>query len=99
MTDHLVYEAAIDSKQPRMRSFIMLRVKPDDGSETGEMFKSRLVAGGNTQEAHRDYDPNRISSSTKVNLAAFYIYLCSRKWATSGSYRRQNGVSERPFGI
>ena len=49
MTDNLVYEAAIDSKQPRMRSFILLRVKPDDGSKTGELFKSRLVAGENTQ--------------------------------------------------
>ena len=75
MTDHLVYEAAIDVNQSRMRSFVMLRVKPDDGSETGELFKSRLVAGGNTQEAHRDYDPNRISSSVLKSTSLRFIFI------------------------
>ena len=63
MKDNLVFEEAKDTGQPRMRSFFLLRVKPDDDASSGEMFKTRLVAGGNTQQPHRDYDPNRISSS------------------------------------
>ena len=82
MKDHHVYEAAEDLKQPRMRSFVMLRVKPDDGSETGELFKSRLVAAGNTQEPHRDYDPNRISSSVLKSSSLRFIFL----------YALENGV-------
>ena len=83
MLDHKVYEEATDTKQPRMKSFVMLRVKPDDGSESGELFKSRLVAGGNTQQANRDYDPNRISSSVLMSSSMRMIFC----WALEHGVR------------
>ena len=72
MEDNLVFEAAKDTGQPRMRSFILHQVKPDDGS--GEIFKSRLVSGGNTHQADRDYDPNRISSSVLKSSSMKMIF-------------------------
>ena len=83
MKDHKVYEPATDTNQPRMKSFVMLRVKADDGSESGELFKSRLVAGGNTQQADRDYDPNRISSSVLMSSSMRMIFC----WAIEHGVR------------
>ena len=80
MDDNAVYIAVKDEGQPRMQSFVLIRIKPDDGSGSGELFKSRLVAGGNTQQAGRDYDPARISSSVLKTSSMKLIMCYALEW-------------------
>ena len=68
MISNQVWIEVQDIGQPRIYSFVVLRIKPNDDG-TGPKHKTRIVAGGNRQIAFRDYDPDNISFSVLKNTS------------------------------
>ena len=67
MKSNKVWIEVEDTGQPRMYSFIILKLKPnDDGTD---LHKARIVAGGDRQKAKRDYNPEDISFSVLKNTS------------------------------
>jgi len=68
MLSNKVWIEVEDKGQPRMYSFIILKIKPNDDG-TGPKHKARIVAGGDRQVPDRDYNPDDISFSVLKNTS------------------------------